>query len=52
MDLAMLALGNARVRDEDGWRALFQQADEKFRFDRAEQPKGSHLALVEVTWNP
>ncbi|KAK4184518.1 S-adenosyl-L-methionine-dependent methyltransferase [Podospora australis] len=52
MDLAMLALGNSKVRDEEGWRELLKMADERFVLDRIIEPEGSALALVEVTWRP
>lgn len=52
MDLAMLALGSSKIRDEDGWRELFSEADSRFQFEKITQPEGSHLALIEVTWRP
>ncbi|KAI0126675.1 S-adenosyl-L-methionine-dependent methyltransferase [Xylariales sp. AK1849] len=52
MDLAMLALGNSTIRDEEGWRGLCKEADERFVVEKVTQPEGSHLALIEVTWKP
>jgi hypothetical protein len=50
MDLSMLALGNSRVRDAEGWRELFRQADCRFEVEKITMPEGSHLALIEVAW--
>jgi hypothetical protein len=50
MDLSMLALGNSRVRDAEGWRKLFRQADSRFEVEKITTPDGSHLALIDVTW--
>ncbi|MCJ1247515.1 hypothetical protein MMC30_004729 [Trapelia coarctata] len=52
MDLAMLALGNSKIRDEDGWRELCKEADSRFHVEKVTQPEGSHLALIEVAWKP
>ncbi|KAL4741673.1 O-methyltransferase-domain-containing protein [Aspergillus similis] len=52
MDLSMLALGNSRVRDAEGWRELFRQADGRFVVEKITTPEGSHLALIDVTWKP
>lgn len=48
----MLALGNSRVRDAEGWRELFRQADGRFEVEKIIMPDGSHLALIDVTWKP
>jgi len=50
MDLDMLTLFNARERDEDDWKVLFQRADPRFKFQGIKQPKGSTLALILATW--
>ncbi|KAA8645293.1 hypothetical protein EYZ11_003682 [Aspergillus tanneri] len=52
MDLSMLALGNSRVREADGWRDLCRQADGRFEIEKITMPEGSHLALIEVAWMP
>ena len=38
MDVAMLAIGNARERDLDSWIGLFAQADSRFIFKGMRQP--------------
>lgn len=50
--MAMLALGNSRIRDEPSWRALCQEADSRFQLEKVTHPEGSMLALMEVVWTP
>lgn len=52
MDIAMLALGNSRIRDEAGWRDLCKRADSRLHVAKVTRPEGSHLALIEVVWKP
>ena len=49
MDMIMLSLNNSRLRDEDEWQGLFQEADLRFGAVRCWTPQGSALA-IEVTW--
>lgn len=50
MDVTMLEIGNAKERDLDEWKALFEQADQRFEFKGMQQPPGSSLAILEATW--
>ncbi|CZT16505.1 related to sterigmatocystin 8-O-methyltransferase precursor [Ramularia collo-cygni] len=50
MDLAQLALGNSKIRDEQGWRELCKAADHRFVVENVIRPVNSHLALIEVSW--
>jgi hypothetical protein len=50
MDLTMLEIGNAKERDLNEWRSLFQQADSRFEFKGMKQPAGSRLAILEAIW--
>jgi hypothetical protein len=51
MDLTMLEIGNAKERDLGEWKALFEKADSRFVFRGVEQPPGSSLSIIEVTWD-
>lgn len=50
MDLMMLSINNARLRDEEEWRSLFQEASLQFGPVRSWTPRGSALAILEVEW--
>ncbi|KAI1205456.1 putative O-methyltransferase [Annulohypoxylon truncatum] len=50
MDLTMLEVGNAKERDLDEWKSLFEQADRRFAFKGVQRPQGSNLAILEATW--
>jgi hypothetical protein len=50
MDMLMLTLCNARERDRDDWKMLFEKADSRFRFVDAFVPEGSSLAIIEAIW--
>lgn len=50
MDLTMLEIGNAKERDLDEWKALFQQADTRFVLKDVQQPPGSALSILEFIW--
>ncbi|XXH04097.1 hypothetical protein Hte_010508 [Hypoxylon texense] len=50
MDVTMIEIGNAKERDLDEWKALFEQADQRFTFKGMQQPPGSSLAILEATW--
>ena len=51
MDLTMLEIGNAKERDLEEWKALFEQADARFVFKGVHQPVGSRLAIIEMVWD-
>lgn len=50
MDIMMLSINNSRLRDEEEWNALFQEAHAKFSPIRCWTPAGSALAIIEVIW--
>ncbi|KAF7536866.1 hypothetical protein G7054_g4162 [Neopestalotiopsis clavispora] len=50
MDVTMLEIGNAKERDLDEWKSLFQQADPKFVLKGVQQPPGSSLSILEFVW--
>lgn len=47
----MLGILNARERDVDEWRLLFQDADARFEFLGVKRPRGSALAIMEARWS-
>ncbi|ORY02356.1 S-adenosyl-L-methionine-dependent methyltransferase [Clohesyomyces aquaticus] len=51
MDLLMNAYFNSWERDAEEWQDLFAQADPRFKFIGITQPRGSALALIEVSWS-
>ncbi|EPE28293.1 S-adenosyl-L-methionine-dependent methyltransferase [Glarea lozoyensis ATCC 20868] len=48
--LYMKGIQNAKERDEEDFRQLFESVDSRFRFDEVIKPEGSALALICVTW--
>ncbi|KAJ5116613.1 O-methyltransferase-domain-containing protein [Penicillium angulare] len=50
MDIMMLSINNARLRDEEEWHDLFQEASHGFGPVRCWTPQGSALAIIEVEW--
>jgi len=52
MDLIMLTFVNSNERDVDDWRRLFQNADSRFTFLGASQPKGCKMWTIEAAWDP
>lgn len=50
MDMIMLSLNNSRLRDEEEWQSLFQEADPRFGSVKCWTPQGSALAIIEVEW--
>jgi hypothetical protein len=52
MDLIMLTTVNSNERDVDDWRSLFKQADSRFTFLGASQPKGCRMWIIEAVWDP
>lgn len=51
LDLTMLEIGNAKERELDEWKLLFEQADARFVFQGMRMPPGSKLAIIEATWD-
>ena len=47
----MLQIQNSRERDEDDWKRLLAQADERYRFQRVIRPPGSVLAIILAVWD-
>lgn len=52
MDLLMLTVVNAREREVDDWKTLFEQADPRYEFVKAEKPKYCRMWIIEAKWNP
>jgi hypothetical protein len=52
-DLGMMVLlnGKRRIwRAQEGWKELFEKADERFVFEGVKVPPGCNLAIVEASW--
>ncbi|KAL4939124.1 hypothetical protein BDV06DRAFT_41975 [Aspergillus oleicola] len=49
-DMHMLGFQNALERTREDWEALIRAADQRFKVVAVRQPKGSFLAVIEVTW--
>jgi hypothetical protein len=52
MDIMMLSLMNGKERELDQWKALFEQADPRFKWNGGSKPDGSRLWIYSVTWQP
>ena len=53
MDMIMLTLQNAREREEDDWKKLFAQADERFELvSITRAAKDSAAAIIVAEWKP
>ena len=50
MDLFMQVTVNAREREADDWRGLFERADERYRFGGIWKVEGSGMWFVEAEW--
>ena len=50
MDLGMLYLFNAGDRPEEQWRAVFDKADSRFKFEGIKHIPGSKLSIIEHVW--
>ncbi|KAI1302030.1 putative O-methyltransferase [Xylaria venustula] len=50
MDATMLEIGNAKERNMDEWKVLFQQTDRRFVLKGTVQPPGSNLTILELEW--
>lgn len=49
-DMYMLGFQNALERTRTDWERLIEAADERLELTTVKQPKGSLLAIIEVTW--
>ena len=49
-DLAMLGMLNAKERELDEWKLLFQQADPRYQFKEVHRLAQSPLVLIEAVW--
>ncbi|KAI0020758.1 S-adenosyl-L-methionine-dependent methyltransferase [Xylariomycetidae sp. FL0641] len=49
-DLTMKVIQNSHERALDDWKKLFEAADSRFIFERADQPRGSTLWIIIVEW--
>jgi hypothetical protein len=46
----MMEVGNAKERDVEEWKELFEKADERFAWKGAKVPVGSRLGVLEWVW--
>ena len=49
-DMGMKAIQNAKERDEDEWKKLFNSADPRYKFQGAMRVPNYDLAIIEVIW--
>ncbi|CZR64036.1 related to sterigmatocystin 7-O-methyltransferase precursor [Phialocephala subalpina] len=52
MDIMMMSLMNGKERGLDEWKALFEQADSRFKWNGGSRPDGSRLWIIKATWEP
>ncbi|PHH65202.1 hypothetical protein CDD81_3061 [Ophiocordyceps australis] len=52
MDMVMMVLLNAEEREENEFRALFEQADARFTFKGVTRTEGCRMSIVEAVWEP
>ena len=52
VDIMMMSLMNGKERELDQWKALFEQADPRFKWSGGIKPEGSRLWICIVTWEP
>ncbi|PMD32095.1 O-methyltransferase [Hyaloscypha variabilis F] len=52
MDIMMMSLMNGKERELEQWKALFEQADPRFKWGGGSKPDGSRLWIYSVTWEP
>ena len=50
--MTMLAWFNSREREEQDWKSLFREADERFTDIKIWTPEGSSFSIIEATWAP
>ena len=48
----MKSLANAKERDAEEWKALFEAADARFKFQPIIKPPGMRMAIMEAIWDP
>jgi len=46
----MLITMNAREREEQDWKSLFEKADSRFKYLGARKPGTSQMWLIEAVW--
>ena len=52
MDIMMMSLMNGKERELDQWKALFEQADPRFKWQGGSKPDGSRLWIIKASWEP
>jgi hypothetical protein len=52
VDMMMMSLMNGKERELDQWKALFEQADPRFKWNGGIKPDGSRLCICIATWEP
>lgn len=50
MDISMKAFNNARERDPEVWKDLFEKADARFKVVDITIPKESNMAIILAEW--
>ena len=50
LDLTMLLLANAKEREPEEWRRLYEEADPRFQFEGITSPEGSDMSLIVARW--
>lgn len=51
-DLMMKSLANAKERDAEEWKAIFDATDPRFKFQPIVKPPGLQIAIIEAIWDP
>jgi hypothetical protein len=52
MDIMMMSLMNGKERELEQWKALFEQADSRFKWHGGNKPDGSRLWIIKASWEP
>jgi hypothetical protein len=51
MDIMMMSLMNGKERELEQWKALFEQADSRFKWHGGNKPDGSRLWIIKASWS-
>ncbi|KAI9744020.1 MAG: hypothetical protein M1818_002754 [Claussenomyces sp. TS43310] len=52
LDVMSMALTNSKERQQGEWKALFEEADARYKWKGASKPDGSKLWIMETEWQP
>lgn len=47
-----MCLTNSKEREQEDWKALFEEADPRFKWRGAQLPEGSRLWIIDTVWEP